>query len=1166
MSQIFKIQRITRGRAAAAEQQSGGRKSSKSLLRSSSCGGDKSDFIVGMSNLRRRRGKSSEELSSSEGGNYEHEKSMTFSPSITGETDQDHEFLPHNDEESSQEGQAGMDGPALSPSKPSSVLPPGESHHSIFEPVRTELGKRKRAYHDYSLFLKIPKKSPKPVRSDIERRRRTVRLKDDGGEGTSGGGNEGTDLQSELYHQRMEDQISDSAGGEARGAEVASKKMRKVSVRGNDHSPAESVDSPRRKVGRRKSTSAAHHHQLDAPPMDASAISSELETSGFVDDQGNVVNIEQTSDGGCICPVENCGKHFRKESLLQMHLKHYHPSSKIQYLGKKMNVFEMAIANARRGSNGEESYKELPPPSPEHHHHILPSKSRRRSSPISGKSLEEVDSCAQPVPVDLPSEQPPTEPAASTSEAPTANEPKATTAETPKINTNVCVLLEKINLSHYNQSSAGSSSAGRPSSARVSHRGRILPPRRWGRDYSDVESVEEDYRSSEDESEFVISSSPAKRKAGRISRRSVVTAPDASRRRRRDTGGGGGGVTGGEDSIIEGGETVEDGPAAASSYETKADHHHQDTKKMRRPFKQSSSFEGVVPRGPGRPPTYARRGKRFSSKNTLLCGMKGKKLELIADELLSIDKTKKIAAKPRFEDVKVDVINCECGQEEEFGLMMQCELCQAWQHGNCYDIFEVTQLPRYYVCSFCREPKNLRQSSRHEWYQEVNTTGRLPRFSWTKPNDPQVEDRMRGTNDLLNCLTAVQSLLRSTQNKISLLNSVEDNPKLVLWSKEQDNPIQVVQREEFKLNFRAILRHLLKQNGRDPAYIAQLRNAVEEHVQSHPSAETSKVEQAVKRRLNSRAWRMIMESEEKEKKKWNDDAFMGMARVENVCEDHSASSCYDEMENGHNPPISNSSAAGVAGEVDQNSCGSNSNSSSSDERINKLKADLEEKLREGKCTLVEQEDRKFIILSRNYAQRGGGGRASRQRIRATGPSLLRGVLGFGKVTEPVEGVEGLSLVQLEDSTLTQTSQQGQGGEHLKKVDFKTVDKLKFCKHCKRNLQVNWSRKEFVDQTGVCVTSMPAPVIEQTVDQSSDPLKELTPDEVSSILPPAPPVPPCAEACHVEAAVTKEAKGACGVKSLKDLCEEELRKIGLLPLDATNPDVDVKADISKPAQT
>lgn len=43
------------------------------------------------------------------------------------------------------------------------------------------------------------------------------------------------------------------------------------------------------------------------------------------------------------CPIEGCGKNFRRENLAQMHVKHYHPEY-TKYLDSTPNVADLAYA------------------------------------------------------------------------------------------------------------------------------------------------------------------------------------------------------------------------------------------------------------------------------------------------------------------------------------------------------------------------------------------------------------------------------------------------------------------------------------------------------------------------------------------------------------------------------------------------------------------------------------------------------------------------------------------------------------------------------------------------------------------------------------------------------------------------------------------------------
>ena len=46
------------------------------------------------------------------------------------------------------------------------------------------------------------------------------------------------------------------------------------------------------------------------------------------------------------------------------------------------------------------------------------------------------------------------------------------------------------------------------------------------------------------------------------------------------------------------------------------------------------------------------------------------------------------------------VTQCVCGHEDESEFMIQCERCNAWQHGDCVGLTELT-LPTKYMCFGC---------------------------------------------------------------------------------------------------------------------------------------------------------------------------------------------------------------------------------------------------------------------------------------------------------------------------------------------------------------------------------------------------------------------------------------------------------------------------------
>ncbi|KAG0728993.1 PHD finger protein 20-like protein 1 [Chionoecetes opilio] len=74
-----------------------------------------------------------------------------------------------------------------------------------------------------------------------------------------------------------------------------------------------------------------------------------------------------------------------------------------------------------------------------------------------------------------------------------------------------------------------------------------------------------------------------------------------------------------------------------------------------------------------------------------------------------------------------EIINCGCGSTEEEGLMLQCDVCLCWQHGDCYNIVGEDQVPDKYICSLCDHPRLERSSHKFRHHQDWLKEGRLPR-------------------------------------------------------------------------------------------------------------------------------------------------------------------------------------------------------------------------------------------------------------------------------------------------------------------------------------------------------------------------------------------------------------------------------------------------------
>ncbi|XP_063869761.1 PHD finger protein 20-like isoform X14 [Scylla paramamosain] len=100
-------------------------------------------------------------------------------------------------------------------------------------------------------------------------------------------------------------------------------------------------------------------------------------------------------------------------------------------------------------------------------------------------------------------------------------------------------------------------------------------------------------------------------------------------------------------------------------------------------------------------------------------------------------------------ETSAEIINCGCGSTEEEGLMLQCDVCLCWQHGDCYNIVGEDQVPDKYICSLCDHPRLERSSHKFRHHQDWLKEGRLPRFSFSSSRgDLRLEACVRRGHEL----------------------------------------------------------------------------------------------------------------------------------------------------------------------------------------------------------------------------------------------------------------------------------------------------------------------------------------------------------------------------------------------------------------------------------
>ncbi|XP_046735242.1 PHD finger protein 20-like protein 1 isoform X2 [Diprion similis] len=132
-----------------------------------------------------------------------------------------------------------------------------------------------------------------------------------------------------------------------------------------------------------------------------------------------------------------------------------------------------------------------------------------------------------------------------------------------------------------------------------------------------------------------------------------------------------------------------------------------------------------------------------------------------------------------------EIINCTCGFMEEDGLMIQCDLCLCWQHGHCNAIEQEKDVPEKYVCYICQNPYRQRPSKKYSHDQDWIKEGKLPSLSNRTKNQASIDQRtamLKRSYDLVAALLQIQQILNSLRVKINVAQK-KDHPKLYLWAK-----------------------------------------------------------------------------------------------------------------------------------------------------------------------------------------------------------------------------------------------------------------------------------------------------------------------------------------------------------------------------------------------
>ncbi|XP_051913751.1 PHD finger protein 20-like isoform X2 [Hippocampus zosterae] len=127
-----------------------------------------------------------------------------------------------------------------------------------------------------------------------------------------------------------------------------------------------------------------------------------------------------------------------------------------------------------------------------------------------------------------------------------------------------------------------------------------------------------------------------------------------------------------------------------------------------------------------------------------------------------------------------EVVRCVCEVDEENDFMIQCESCLRWQHGTCMGLYE-DNVPRNYVCYYCRHCTGRRRARRHPSEPDLLTSGRMFGLSFVRDNYSESNaSKITQTSGLLAHTHTLQQVLSGLQLKIGLLRT-PSHPDLQLW-------------------------------------------------------------------------------------------------------------------------------------------------------------------------------------------------------------------------------------------------------------------------------------------------------------------------------------------------------------------------------------------------
>ncbi|XP_046393390.1 uncharacterized protein LOC124161192 isoform X3 [Ischnura elegans] len=485
------------------------------------------------------------------------------------------------------------------------------------------------------------------------------------------------------------------------------------------HSPVSPVAKRLKTLMPRARTSTGESSGEPLPQLDAISPAETPESGAWKETNCKM-------DSTYICPKEGCGKNFRKENLLQMHIKHYHPEY-CKLVGSAPNVADLASARM----DGGESLFDFRPARVSRTPPVEP-------SPRGGRGRGRWMGLKRGGGTPRPAESIPASP------------PKLKSAETPGVHESDA----KWDLPT-SSPTIKTLLPVRPAEPQDEGSTVDAPPP------TEIESVMEDGVQLMQEviSETPIISSPLSRRrlmggVGKRKRRLTFLPSHMAKRRK----------------------FVADGKVPVVQLQKlKVTTDSQGRVILSEPHRNTS--QGLPQKGikaeyplPEREIKTPRERTTVSGLSVSSMGSGIRRRRKRKSELLS----------------REEIVNCICGSPEEDGLMMQCELCLCWQHGHCNNIEREIEVPEKYVCYICLNPQKERKSMKYFHDQDWLKKGVLPSLSFRgKEDESKVLQRFRvlkKSHELTGSLLQLKTVVHSLRVKVNMIGK-NDHPKLYLWSK-----------------------------------------------------------------------------------------------------------------------------------------------------------------------------------------------------------------------------------------------------------------------------------------------------------------------------------------------------------------------------------------------